>query len=127
MFLVLSCTHCSVKHASSSWKSSTLKQTKYDIINWHNFSGNCGFFCHQTFIFFSFSWNYPKIKVLKVIFDNNNFYFLTGTHAYVSKIKNNNKNKELGQERCRRGESCFFFCFKMLSKQTIEDPFEYYL
>ena len=51
-------------------------------------------------------------------------YFLIRTIAYVSNIKNHNNNKELGRERCAQG---FFFCFKMLGKQIIEDTFEYSL
>ena len=58
------------------------------------------------------------VPELKVMFGNKNFYFLTSTHAYVSNIKDNNKIKEFGRERCAQGRNCFF-CFKMLSKQMI--------
>ena len=34
------------------------------------------------------------------------------THAYVSNIKNNNKIKELGRERCAEGRKLFFFLFQ---------------
>ena len=57
-------------------------------------------------------------KQLKVIFGNKKLLHLDA-HPCL--------RQHWGASVARRGESCFFVCSKMLSKQIIEDTFDYYL